>query len=322
MMKILKYFLFVMWVLWFFLIQNNVSAAVGVPPSFENNFTKYLTSWEPDREWRVESVYDLWIDSNMSLKDNIRCLFYPNTSLVAWCNTTVAGWKIWDVARYIWFAVLVIFLVVVWINLLLNWWDPEKVKTSLKSLVYMLYGSALFFGATWILWSSLWIENVQWTDWLVDALQWWPDSLFFKVISFLKALAFFAAIVMVVVYGFKMMSVADQTDKTKVAIKGIVNVVVALVIIKIIDYVYYIAQLPNFTTQATEFIIEVAKIVGFVIWAALVILIFYAGFLFLTDQWKSENMKKARNIIVWVVLGAVVIFMLLLIMYQIFAEFA
>ena len=129
MMKILKYFLFVMWVLWFFLIQNNVSAAVGVPPSFENNFTKYLTSWEPDREWRVESVYDLWIDSNMSLKDNIRCLFYPNTSLVAWCNTTVAGWKIWDVARYIWFAVLVIFLVVVWINLLLNWWDPEKVKT-------------------------------------------------------------------------------------------------------------------------------------------------------------------------------------------------
>jgi len=311
-----------MWVLWFFLIQNNVSAAVGVPPSFENNFTKYLTSWEPDREWRVESVYDLWIDSNMSLKDNIRCLFYPNTSLVAWCNTTVAGWKIWDVARYIWFAVLVIFLVVVWINLLLNWWDPEKVKTSLKSLVYMLYGSALFFGATWILWSSLWIENVQWTDWLVDALQWWPDSLFFKVISFLKALAFFAAIVMVVVYGFKMMSVADQTDKTKVAIKGIVNVVVALVIIKIIDYVYYIAQLPNFTTQATEFIIEVAKIVGFVIWAALVILIFYAGFLFLTDQWKSENMKKAKNIIVWVVLGAVVIFMLLLIMYQIFAEFA
>jgi hypothetical protein len=54
----------------------------------------------------------------------------------------------------------------------------------------------------------------------------------------------------------------------------------------------------------------------------LVILIFYAGFLFLTDQWKSENMKKAKNIIVWVVLGAVVIFMLLLIMYQIFAEFA
>jgi hypothetical protein len=127
---------------------------------------------------------------------------------------------------------------------------------------------------------------------------------------------------MVVVYGFKMMSVSDQATKTKTAIKWIINVIIALVIIKVIDYVYYIAQLPNFTTQATEFIIEVAKILGFIIWAVLVLLVFYSGFLFLTDQWKSENMKKAKNIIVWVILGAIVIFMLLLIMYQLFAEFA
>jgi hypothetical protein len=43
--------------------------------------------------------------------------------------------------------------------------------------------------------------------------------LFFKIISTLKALAFFVAIVMVVVYGFKMMSVSDQATKTKTAIK-------------------------------------------------------------------------------------------------------
>lgn len=321
-MKLLKYFLFVILVLGFFSIQNNVDAAVWVPPSFEKNFTQYLTSWEPDKEWRVESVYDLWVDSNKSLKQNIKCLFYPNAGPVIWCDTAVAGWKIWDVARYIWFAILVIFLVIVGVNLLLNWWDPEKVKTSMKSLIYILYGSVLFFWATWILWSSLWIETVQWTEGMVEAIQWWPDSLFFKIISALKALAFFVAIVMVIVYGFKMMSVSDQADKTKTAIKWIVNVVVALVMIKIIDYVYYIAQLPNFTTQAGDFIIEVAKILWFVIWAALVILIFYSGFLFLTDQWKSDNMKKAKNIIVWVVLGALVIFMLLLIMYQLFAEFA
>ena len=321
-MKLLKYFLFIIWVLWFLLVQNKVGAAVWIPPSFRNNFTDYLTSSEPDKEWRVENVIDLWIDTNKSLKQNIKCLFYPNASPVVWCETTVAGWKIWDVARYIWFAILVIFLVVVGINLLLQWWNPEKARSSLKSLIYILYGSVLFFGATWILWSSLWIENVKWTEWLVDALQWWPDSLFFKIILTLKALAFFVAIVMVVVYGFKMMSVSDQATKTKTAIKWIINVIIALVIIKVIDYVYYIAQLPNFTTQATEFIIEVAKILGFIIWAVLVLLVFYSGFLFLTDQWKSENMKKAKNIIVWVILGAIVIFMLLLIMYQLFAEFA
>ena len=110
-------------------------------------------------------------------------------------------------------------------------------------------------------------------------------------------------------------------DKTETG-TWIINVVVALVLIKIIDYVYYIAQLPSFTTKAADFVIEIAKIVWFVMWAGLVLMIFYAGFLFLTDQWKTENMKKAKNIIIWVLLSALVIFMLLLIMYQLFAEFA
>jgi len=38
------------------------------------------------------------------------------------------------------------------------------------------------------------------------------------------------------------------------------NVVIALVMIKIIDYVYYIAQLPIFASKANELIIEIAKI--------------------------------------------------------------
>lgn len=319
-MKSFKYLLFIMWALGAFLIQGNAHARKA--PSFEDNFTQYLISWEPDMEWRVETVYDLWVDSNKSLKQNIKCLFYPNSSVIPGCGSSVAGWKIWDLARYLWFAVLVIFLVMVGINLLLNWWDPEKVKTSLKSLVYIAYGSILFFWSTWILWNILWVETVEWTKVMVKRIQWWPDSLFFEIISFFKALAFFVAIVMVVVYGFKMMAVSDQADKAKTAVRWIINIVIALVAIKVIDYIYYIAQQQNFTTQATDFIIEVAKIVWFIVWAALVILIFYSWFLFLTDQWKSDNMKKAKNIIIWVVLGAIVIFMLLLIMYQLFAEFA
>jgi hypothetical protein len=66
---------------------------------------------------------------------------------------------------------------------------------------------------------------------------------------------------------------------------------------------------------------EIAKIMWFLMWSWLVLMIFYAGFLLLTDQWKSENMKKAKNIIVWVLLTALVVFILLLIMYQLFAEF-
>ena len=298
-----------------------INAAVWVPPSYNNNFSRYLTNESPDREWRIETVYNIWVDTNKSLKNNIRCLFYPNSYKVPWCSSSVAGWKIWDVVRYIWFAILVIYLVVVWVQLLLFGWDSEKTKTALKWLIYILYWSILFFWSTWILGSVLWVETVQWSQWMVETIQWWPDSLFFKVISALKALAFFMAIIMVVIYWFKIMAVSDQSDKIKTATRWLINVVVALVIIKIIDYVYYIAQLSNFIDKATDFIIEIAKVVWFVMWATLVIMIFYSGFLFLTDQWKSENMKKAKNIIVGVLMAALVVFMLLLIMYQLFAEF-
>lgn len=321
-MKILKYFIFTFVLFAWFLMNNQADAAVWVPPSYKNNFSQYLTNEVADKEWRVETVYDLWIDSSKSLKQNIRCLFYPNSYRVPGCDTSSAWWKIRDVVRYIGFAVLVIYLVMAWINLLIQWSDSEKVKTSLKSLIYIIYWAFLFFGSTWILGSVLWIEAVQGTQGMVEWIQWWPDSLFFKVIAALKALAFFVAIIMIVVYGFKIMSVADKAEKTKTAVRWIINVVVALVLIKIIDYVYYIAQLPSFTTKAADFVIEIAKIVWFVMWAGLVLMIFYAGFLFLTDQWKTENMKKAKNIIIWVLLSALVIFMLLLIMYQLFAEFA
>lgn len=320
-MKPFKYFIFILLALWAFFLQNQAQAAVWVAPSYKNNFSQYLTNWKPDKEWRVETVYDMWIDSSKSLKQNIRCLFYPNSYKVPGCDSSSAWGKVWDIARYLWFGVLVIYLVMVWFNLLINWWDSEKVKTSLKSLIYILYWSILFFWSTWILGSVLWVETLQWTEGMVEAIQWWPDSLFFKIISTLKALAFFVAIIMVVVSWFKIMAASDQSDKTKTAVRWIINVVVALVMIKIIDYVYYIAQLPTFTTQATDFIIEAAKILWFILWAMLVLMIFYSGFLFLTDQWSSENMKKAKNIIIWVVLWWFVVFMLLLIMYQIFAEF-
>ncbi len=321
-MKIVKYIIVMFALVCAFATYSQTNAAVWVPPSYSDNFSQYLTDGVPDKEGRVETVYDLWIDSDKSLKDNIRCLFYPNSYLVPSCGAASAGGKIRDVFRYIGFAILVLYLVMAWTTLLLEWNDSEKVGESLKSIYYILYGSLLFFGVTWILWWVLWVETVQWTQGLVNNLQWGPDSLFFKILTVFKSMAFFIAIIMLVVYWFKIMAESDKADKIKTMITGIINVVIALVIIKVIDYVYYIAQLPSFTDKATDFIIEIAKILWFIMWATLVIMIFYSWFLMLTDQWKTENMKKAKDIIVWVVLAGLVVFILLLIMYQIFAEFA
>ena len=144
----------------------------------------------------------------------------------------------------------------------------------------------------------------------------------FFVLSFAKAFAFIAAIIMIVVYWFKVLSTADKSDKVKAWLKWLLNVIIALVIIKLIDYVYYIAQLPDLVTKATDLIIEIAKIMWFIIWALMMIMLFYAWFLYITDQWSSDSMKKATNIIIWILVTAVVIFALLLIIYQVVNEFA
>ena len=299
------------------------NAVNGDAPSYYDNFSKYFTEWRTDPNWEIVGVYSIsGVDANKSLMDNIRCLFYPNSNTVTGCSSSVRGWSLRGVLRYIWYVLVVLFIIISWVNLLLSWWNSEKLKPAFMSLLYLIIWSVLFFGCVWILWSVLTFETVQWTEWLTGKLHGDSASIFFFILSFLKALAFLAAVLMLVIHGFKMMSNADKADKAKAWIKWLLNVIIALVIIKIIDYVYYIVQLPDLVTKTTDLIIEIAKIVWFIIWALMVIMLLYAGFLAITDQWNSDNMKKVKNIIVWILVSAVVIFALLLIIYEVFNEFA
>lgn len=56
------------------------------------------------------------------------------------------------------------------------------------------------------------------------------------------------------------MAALDEESKVDTAKRGLLNVVVALVLIKIIDYVFYIASTPSFTESASQLIIQIAKI--------------------------------------------------------------
>jgi hypothetical protein len=47
-------------------------------PSFDNNFAKYMTDDTPDSYGRVETVFSLCVDRNLSLMQNIQNLFFPS----------------------------------------------------------------------------------------------------------------------------------------------------------------------------------------------------------------------------------------------------
>lgn len=288
-------------------------------PSFDTNFANYMTDATPDAYGRVETVFSLCVDRNLTLMENVQNLFFPST--VANPNSpchSEAGGQLWILIRNLSLIVMFVFLVLAGVNLIMKAKDADGPKKSFSSLMYIAYGAFLIFGVIWILGTVLNLPNIQWTTQLVDRVQ---NGLFLQILSFFKVLWFFLAIVMMVVTWFKIMWSMDQEDKLKSAKKWIMNIVIALVLIKIIDYVYYIAQAPSFASKAGDLIISIATVMWYVLGAMLVAAIFYAGFLLITSSGKEEAMKKATGMIVNIVIVAAVVFLFLLIVYQIFNEF-
>ncbi len=289
-----------------FCIIPNVYAV----PSFDDRVAEDVinSAWKADNEWRVERQFRRNVDSSLSFQENIRNLFYPS-----------GDWgQIRSILRVIWYWVLVAWIVYVWIQYLKDAEDESKAKDATMNLLMILAWAWIFFGAIWILESWLIVTNLTWSASLVEATE---DNLFLQILLLLKVIAFFFAIIMVIWYGYQIMSTVDKEEKLEKWKDGILNVIVALVFIKAVDYVYFIAQSPDFKNQATDLIIDAWKIMVYIIWFAFVAFMLYAWFRLVTDwgkwEWFNEFKKIARGIFRW----GIVIFLFLLIMYQVVQEF-
>jgi hypothetical protein len=68
-------------------------------------------------------------------------------------------------------------------------------------------------------------------------------------------------------------------------------------------------------------IVNVAITLGWVLGSVFVLALFYAGYLMIASSGKEDAMKKAKSVIVNIFIISAVIFLFLLIVYQIFNEF-
>lgn len=296
-------------ILWFFVFLNgSVDAAAS---KFEEDFASKL-------EWYVKQPGDVWVDETKTFRQNVIALFYPSTD---WAN------NIYQVIRGITLWVMIIFIVMAGASLLLNK-KPEESKKHLMSLLYILLWWVFVYAANWLFGDILnfWKAGDSFTPWeglwwFTDAMIWKKSSVLFVILSAVKAFAFFLAIIMIVLTWFKVMA-AWEWEKWKKLVKWIINVVVALLIIKWVDFIYYLAaDSSTFVKNASDLIINIAKLFGWIYWVVIVIMVIVAWYLYITDGWSWSNFKKASNVLVNILLSALVLFWFLLIVYQIFAEF-
>ena len=280
------------------------------PPSFKNDYVEYLMWQKGDKTETLRDLSKIGINKNISLKENIKNIFYPDVS--------GQGWKLRDILKTLWLIVFVVMIVIQGMKYVINADTENKVKEFHSNFIYIFLGALLFFWATWILW--IWL-NIWWDGWSAELMNKLDQSIMFQIFSWLRSLAFFVAIILLIFTGWKIMVAMDQENKYKEATKWILNIIIPLTIIKVIDYIYYIAQTPNFKSRAAELIVEVSKALWYVLWWFFTIMVIYYWFR-LMFWWNDEHLKKVKSVIIAILLGTLVLFIFFLIIYQIAQEFA
>jgi hypothetical protein len=254
--------------------------------------------------------------NNKTLGKNLREIFYPSTQ---------------DAPNRLWYVLRVI---MIWFFVLLFIWagarffiyadNEAELSKSKINMIYIIAWAWVMFMTIWILWVGLNITEIQWlasseaaTPTLLSNTE---NNIMRLLVWFLKGAAFFVAIVLLFWNGYGMMTALDSDEKLKKARSGVINVVLALIFIKIIDYLYIIAQAKEFKNKAIELLVEVSKVLWYVLWLLLVIAALYAGYVMITASGDEARVKQATNILKALFVVTLVIFLFMLVVYQIFGD--
>ena len=294
--------------------------ATNLAPSFEKHYAQAMVDGTEDHNGRSEKVFDIsCVSKTNTFKQNVECLFFPTPTSAG--DGAVAGGYLRGIIKYVGYVLVFIYLVMSAIRLVISGKKSENLKAELNNFLYIMIGAALFFWAVWLFSQVINLSAIDQTSGLKDNLVSNTGILFF-VLTFLKWAAFFLAIVMIVITGFQMMNPSSGEEGWgKKLFKNLAAVIAALVGMKVVDFLYYIASQQDFTKRAGEFIIQIAKMLGYLSGSVIVIMIIYSGYLLVVDGGKGENFKKAKNTLINIVLAVGSLFLFLFVIYQIFSEF-
>jgi len=273
-------------------------------PSFDLN-------WNSVKDLGYSNSFKWVVSSKQSLADNIYALFFP--------STTWNWWVLFDKFKIIAIGLAVLFIIRGGAMFLLYADDENELKQAKLNILYMGYGAFLIFGAAWILWKVLWVWADTNTTNAVLATQ---NTIIGWILIFFKSMAYYLAIILMVYYGFQIMKAQEKEDKIKTAKTWVLNVIIALIAIKVLDYIYYIAQWSNFLQEWSSFISWIWKILGWVLWVVIILALLYSAILLITSRWNEESWKKAKTIVRNVFLVIFVLFLFIVIVFDMFKNFS
>ncbi len=222
-------------------------------------------------------------------------------------------------------AIAVIFLIIGVIKLLFSSSDEENVKKWKANIIWTSVG-IFFMQIAFSVWNTLILRNSS--DRFGSALGWefWVN-IFSPIVNLLQMLAAFGFILMAIFAFFVMVTAGGDEEKVKKSKNTILYALVWFLLIKIpyalVRAIYGRPGCENsswgliniWTCDIKE--VDLTKWIG-IIWKVFtffntflsiicVILVIYAGWLILISGGDEEKIKKAKNIILYIIIGFIVL---------------
>ena len=214
-------------------------------------------------------------------------------------------------------AIIVLFIVYAWANMILSiWTDDDKLSTSKNQLWYSAVG-LLFINIPGSLFSAFysrwWEINEAWLTWsdfveetsrgnlFVDTGIF--HNLFFnEIVRFLEITIFWVAVIVMIIAGYKILLARWKDEDISDARSKILYSVVALFFVWFIEAIKRVAFSGRLTDtwEGTNFWDLFSSIANLVLLFAIpiaLLFLFFATFIFITANGEEEKVKKAKNIV-------------------------
>lgn len=231
------------------------------------------------------------------------------------------GFSILNTVKVIVSAVLLIYLVYIWVQMIISLWeDGDKLSAAKRQIWYVLV-ALVFINIPWTLYDAF-FNNEARNIW--DLAGTWNDSglennifinggilttTVFAIVWFMQAAILWIAIIMIIISGIKLIVAWSDEEQRKNSIQKVIWSIVALIFVGLIELWKSVAISWNISWSESigwlfNIIIDIA-----LFFAAPVALLFLtiAGFYYITSNGDEERTKKAKNIVIYTVIATVLL---------------
>jgi len=246
-----------------------------------------------------------WIQSSWNITDDITNTWYKLLTIIK----TIVSW------------LLVIFIVYIWIQMILSMWsDEDKLTTSKTQLRYTLM-ALIFINIPWALynmfvakkWAIDWTINWTWST--LNSVSW--ESVFINIdnftqtvnwwiVLFIQTAIFTIAIFMIIISGIKIMTSRGKDEDMSEAKNKIIWSLVWLIFVWFIESWQILVFEWQIKDWATIFN-TIENLALFFAWPVAIFFLTLAWYYYITSNGDEEKVKKAKNIIINVIIASVIL---------------